>query len=99
MMNSIVDFVDMEIDNNVLVNWVDHRNALLREFGRIIELMKKAVEEGELDVQGVEVLDPDILMSIYLGSIVGLGRVNAEFNFRELEEQPRNLRELEEAEK
>ena len=48
--------------------------------------MKKAVEEGELDVQGVEVLDPDILMSIYLGSIVGLGRVNAEFNFRELEE-------------
>lgn len=48
--------------------------------------MKKAVEEGELDVQGVEVLDPDILMSIYLGSIVGLGRVNPEFNFRELEE-------------
>ena len=59
---------------------------MLREFGRIIELMKKAVEEGELDVQGVEVLDPDILMSIYLGSIVGLGRVNPEFNFRELEE-------------
>ena len=46
MNNVIVDFVDMEIDNNVLVNWVDHRNALLREFGRIIELMKKAVEEA-----------------------------------------------------
>ena len=59
MNNVIVDFVDMEIDNNVLVNWVDHRNALLREFGRIIELMKKAVEEGKLDVQGVEVLDPE----------------------------------------
>ncbi len=76
----------MEIDNNVLVNWVDHRNALLREFARIIELMNKAVEEGTLDVKGVEVLDPDVLMSIYLGSIVGLGRVNGNFDLRELEE-------------
>ncbi len=76
----------MEIDNNVLVNWVDHRNALLREFARIIELMNKAVEEGTLNVKGVEVLDPDVLMSIYLGSIVGLGRVNGNFDLRELEE-------------
>ena len=36
-MDNIVNFVDMEIDNNVLVNWVDHRNALLREFARIDE--------------------------------------------------------------
>jgi|TARA_R100001460_G_scaffold106816_1_gene154698 hypothetical protein len=85
-MDNIVNFVDMEIDNNVLVNWVDHRNALLREFARIIELMNKAVEEGTLDVKGVEVLDPDVLMSIYLGSIVGLGRVNGNFDLRELEE-------------
>lgn len=85
-MDNIINFVDMEIDNNVLVNWVDHRNALLREFARIIELMNKAVEEGTLDVKGVEVLDPDVLMSIYLGSIVGLGRVNGNFDLRELEE-------------
>ena len=85
-MDNIVNFVDMEIDNNVLVNWVDHRNALLREFARIIELMNKAVEEGTLNVKGVEVLDPDVLMSIYLGSIVGLGRVNGNFDLRELEE-------------
>jgi len=85
-MDNIVNFVDMEIDNNILVNWVDHRNALLREFGRIIELMNKAVEEGTLDIKGVEVLDPDVLMSIYLGSIVGLGRVNGNFDLRELEE-------------
>jgi hypothetical protein len=85
-MDNIVNFVDMEIDNNVLVNWVDHRNALLREFARIIELMNKAVEEGTLNVKGVEVLDPDVLMSIYLGSIVGLGRVNGNFDLRELGE-------------
>ena len=85
-MDNIVNFVDMEIDNNVLVNWVHHRNALLREFARIIELMNKAVEEGTLNVKGVEVLDPDVLMSIYLGSIVGLGRVNGNFDLRELEE-------------
>jgi hypothetical protein len=85
-MDNIINFVDMEIDNNVLVNWVDHRNALLREFSRIIELINKAVEEGTLDVKGVEVLDPDVLMSIYLGSIVGLGRVNGNFDLRELEE-------------
>ena len=48
--------------------------------------MNKAVEEGTLDVKGVEVLDPDVLMSIYLGSIVGLGRVNGNFDLRELEE-------------
>ena len=44
MNNVIVDFVDMEIDNNVLVNWVNIER-FAQKFGRIIELMKKAVRE------------------------------------------------------